>query len=340
MTSKAFRDPPAKKTVRGQWNTPFLRYLHDTYQIKYRYMGLPGPDVYDILLWRDMIEEVIAFERLSPGKDNREYIAQLKMNLRKMSEIKAKVYAGSMEEVVMLRRDLDNVPYIQDKVITLYNLDFCDEISSLVDTREYGKRRWRLDALRVIIEDQRECFRIHRCDGYFIILITMRNQINSSNLREMLAITPYPETQLYRTECEQEKAIPTQNEDLIGKHTWAIKALVYNYLKRYLNVSGISSILFPFIKYQGTPIKMGTSQEIQSPMLHWMVFCKLSVENGDGLIYLPDNYLKNVATIEATATELKITPILGEAASTLRDINSVNWFKLYENAFFEPPPGE
>ena len=62
-----FTDNPEKGVVRQQWNTPLLQHLHQQYGVRYRYLGLPGTDLIDVKLWREMIDEVIAFE--PPDKD-------------------------------------------------------------------------------------------------------------------------------------------------------------------------------------------------------------------------------------------------------------------------------
>jgi len=64
--ARPFQDNPEKGIVRGTWDTPLLRHLHEKYGVRYRYLGLPGVDLIDVTLWKSMIDEVIAFE--PPGK--------------------------------------------------------------------------------------------------------------------------------------------------------------------------------------------------------------------------------------------------------------------------------
>ena len=61
-------DNPGKKTVRESWNTPLLRFLNSEYGFRYRYMGLPGVELLDLQLWRDLIDEVVAFETRAKAK--------------------------------------------------------------------------------------------------------------------------------------------------------------------------------------------------------------------------------------------------------------------------------
>ncbi|GAG45864.1 unnamed protein product, partial [marine sediment metagenome] len=176
MRQSSFQETPAKRMVREKWNTPFLKYLHEKYGIKYRYMGFPGTELTDIKLWKEMIEWVVAFELPAPAPDERIWIEKLRTNLRKLG-VPGIAYYGSFEQVVVLREDLDGLAYEQDRVITLYNLDFCDEICSKVSTPNAGKELLRFEALRQILQDQKECYVTKSGPSYFIILLTVRNQI-------------------------------------------------------------------------------------------------------------------------------------------------------------------
>ena len=157
MTSSNPFDSPGKRAVRDLWNTPLLRLLNQEHGFRYRYMGLPGVDLIDVKLWRDMIDEVIAFEvPARPTRNDpqgRRRILALRRNLQLLG-IPGHAFFGPMEEVVILRRDYDGNQYAQNRVITLYNLDFCDEISSRISTMEQGEQVWRFEAIRQILRDQ------------------------------------------------------------------------------------------------------------------------------------------------------------------------------------------
>ena len=104
-------------------------------------MGLPGVDILDLQLWRHMIDEVVAFESRAKPEDNdlggRRNVLALRTKMRQQG-INGYAYFGSMEEVVILGRDQDGTKYDRSKLVTLYNLDFCDEISSPVQTLTEG----------------------------------------------------------------------------------------------------------------------------------------------------------------------------------------------------------
>lgn len=332
MSKSSFRDSPAKRMVRENWNTPLLRYLHDKYGIRYRYMGFPGTDLTDIKLWQDMIESIVAFELRAPGPDERSWVKELRTNLRKLG-IPAVAYFGSFEQVVTLREDFDGQSYRQDKVITLYNLDFCDEISSQVETRELGKRLLRFEALRLILLDQKACYRSVGGPTHFIMLLTCRNQTAANRINGFLKQNPFSETDAYCSICRQVKPIPS-NGQLIGTHAWALKAFIYNSLKGYFSTPNISALFFPFVKYKGTPIKLSSEKKLWSPMLHWMILCKFEKPEKASPVFLPNNFLDHVPSLAADKSGITIQPEPGERNNSGKVISSIQWFEMFKDTFF------
>jgi len=325
-----FGDSKGKQTVRELWNTPLLRYLHQTYKMRFRYMGLPGVNLLDIKLWKDMIDEVIAFEiREKSNQDDplgRRSIVKLRRNLRLLG-IQAQGYFGSMEEVVILRQDYDGIEYKQDNFITLYNLDFCDEIGSKIDTRNAGRQVWRFEAIRQILVDQRECYKRSGGSGLFVILLTVRNQMNTDQLSTFLADNPYHDTQNYVEACEAIKPIP-RTIYVQGTHTWALKAFLYEMLRKYLITPNISAVFFPIVKYIG--------RSKLSPMLHCMVLCRFNDIQKPSPSFLPEYYLTSTTSVRALDTHaLKWEPEPGESIAGNTPPDSEKWFQRLEARFLD-----
>lgn len=334
MSIRSFTDSPAKKVVREKWNTPFLKYINEKYGVKYRYFGLPGTELQDIRLWKDMIEEVVAFELPSSYGDYRSNIIQLRTNLKKLG-IRHVAYFGSFEEVVIRRKDFEGQEYKQDKLITLYNLDFCDEISSSIITKDRDKKRWRYEAIRVILQDQKRCYREREEDQpcYFIILLTVRNQIEAKRVIEYLNGKPLEETHSYVENCNKKKNKIPISGYLTGTHAWAIKALLYDVLIGDFKGSNIDSIFFPILKYRGTPIGALGGKPIESPMFHWMLLCKFgSDENPSPNVY-PPQFLEKVNSLSVAGSNIGLSIEPGEALDRTQKINPVNWFQQFESLF-------
>ncbi len=320
-----FGESLGKQAVRELWNTPLLRYLHHTYNIRYRYMGLPGVDLLDVRLWKDMIVEVIAFERLAEQVDQvdpggRRNINELRRNL-KLIGLPGYVYFGTIEEVVIRRYDHDGTEYKQDKFIPLYNLDFCDEITSKIDTAQAGKKLLRFEAIRQILADQQECYRQFGGSGLFVILLTIRNQIDATKLRKLLSRNLYSDTHQYLNICSNLNPLPPIGT-VLGSHTWALKAFLHNVIRQYLTNPNISAVFFPIVKYMG--------KTEGSPMLHCMILCRFHEQEEHSPMYYPQNYLTK-ASIRAQDTQTLVwEPEPGELLIPSMDPNSEEWLRNFE----------
>jgi len=156
-----------------------------------------------------------------------------------------------MEEVVILRKDYDGTPYNQNKVITLYNLDFCDEIGSRIATREQGRPVWRFEAIRQILRDQRQCYDMTQGPCYFIILITVRDQIDANRLRDFFLSNLYNDTSNYINVCGGIESLPSSGY-VLGTYSWALKAFLHNILRLYLTNPNISAVFFPLVNPTAT----------------------------------------------------------------------------------------
>jgi len=298
-------------------------------------MGFPGSDLVDVRLWADMIEEVIAFELPCPdGPDKRTWVKEIRLKLRKLG-VPGVVYFGPFEEVVILREDYEGQHYTQEKIITLYNLDFCDEIASKIETREYGTKLWRFEAIRQILHDQQECYKQNSSQSLFIILLTVRNQIGASRIANFLSNNLLSETQSYCLNCNGENPIPSDDTPLIGTHAWTLKAFLYNTLKTYFAQPNICALFFPIVKYEGTPIirkKEGIS--VRSPMLHWMFLCKFGESENPTPTFYPSMFLDQTVSLVADSAGITLLPEAGEVLNSDQSICPVEWFQPFEGFFF------
>jgi hypothetical protein len=293
-------------------------------------MGLPGVDLLDVKLWKDMIDEVIAFEiRAKPKRHDRQgrrYITQLRRNLQLLG-VQSQTYFGPMEEVVILRQDRDGMEYKQDNFITLYNLDFCDEIGSKINTRDAGRQVWRFDAIRQLLADQRDCYRRFGGSGLFLILLTVRDQMKTDQLSSFLSDNPYYDTQRYVEVCCGLKPLPP-TPYVQGTHTWAMKAFLHDIMRKYLINPNFSALFFPIVKYTG--------KSLGSPMLHCMILCRFDDIQKPSPLYLPQDYLTAITSIRALDTHTLVwDPEPGEPQANSTPPNSEQWFRLLESAFLE-----
>ena len=297
-------------------------------------MGLPGVDLLDLQLWRDLIDEVVAFELPAKptgrDKNGRRHIRKLRANLRAQG-FKARTFFGSMEEVVILGRDRDGSAYSQSQLVTLYNLDFCDEISSLVDTPQTGKQLWRFAAIRQILLDQQSCYDQNQSSGYFVILLTVRDQISISNLLEHFA-APLAESKDYWVSCQQSNPLPT-NGFILGTYTWSLKTLIHDQLRKWFESPNISALFFPLVKYNGTPVTRNRDKPLPSPMLHMMVLCRFADLTVANPLSLPDQFLTSASSARAKDDgSLDWDPEPGETGQWLGSPDARAWFTQHSGA--------
>lgn len=319
-----FQDSEAKRTVREGWNTPLLRYLHEKYEFRYRYFGLPGVHATDILLWKDMIDEIVAFERPSPRGDERRDILSLRTTLHRLG-IPHVAYYGSFEEVVILGQDWEGQKYKQEHVITLYNLDFCDEISSKVRTRKEGQQLWRFEALRHVLANQAACFaRTHR-PTWFVFMLTVRDQMDAQLLASFLADDPYADTRDFCAEGSSIRPLPSTGP-VAGSHTWGIKAFLHNTMRGYLTTPHVAALFFPVVKYQG-------GKGMTSPMLHWTIFCQFDDPTRSKPRFYPKTFLRDVCTVRAQADGTIVAEQQPGESGKNQILDAPSWFRQYARWF-------
>lgn len=320
-----FTDNAEKKIVRIQWDTPILRHLHESYKVKFRYLGLPGVELIDVGLWRDMIEEVIAFETRDGSATGRDAIDALRRNMR-VKGIPGYAYFGPFEEVVVLKKDYDGTAYSQSKVVTLYNLDFCDEISSAITTRERMQKIWRFEAIRHVLRDQGIIAERQQSPPWFVLMLTIRNQIGSRKIAEFLGDNLFADARDFLSVCNGLAPIPRASKALIGSHAWALKCFVYNSLRTYFSNPHISACFFPPVLYNGTPIRVSNSETVPSPMLHWVILCHFSDRERPSPQFFPPQYLSRASIGVENGKELRWSPQTGETVSSDGSPDVVKWF--------------
>lgn len=280
-----------------------------------------------------MIDEVVAFEITAEGPDPLQNVSTLRANLARL-HIPATVYYAPFEHVVLLGRDWENQAYAQRDVITLYNLDFCDTIGSAVPTTDQSKKVLRFEAIRQVLLDQARVHREGSEPSWFLMLLTVRNQIAAAKLDELLGDDVLAETAVYRLACEAERALPsptTQGMTIGKKHTWALKAALHNTLRGYFKGTNVAALYFPLVKYTGA--------SSASPMLHWMIFCQFDDPQRPNPRFYPARFLNGVTSLRARKED-GITPEaepgeVGPSPCT----SPVEWFQRHEHAFNLTPTG-
>jgi hypothetical protein len=266
-----FKDSPRKALVRTQWNTPVLERLHLSTGLGYFYCGLPGPEILDVLQWRRMIRRVTAFQMEADAEhdnDRRRPIAELSRRLEGLS-IPYRVHPGLMETTVVYGQDDDGIPFEQDELITLYNLDFCSAITGQIRTPNGEFKCLRFWTVRKLLGYQEQRFAVTG-DSLFIMLLTMRDEFHPAPMQDFVSSRPAGDPALGFL-----SGLP---EPTPGASKWVVnstphlKAFVQCALRETCAGRHIATYFLPPIRYVGSGK--------HSNMIHFTVLCRHRPDEG------------------------------------------------------------
>ncbi len=248
-----FANSPGKDYVREYWNTPVLEYIFNKEKVKYNYLGFPGPEIIDIIHWQNMIAHVIAFEYIK---------------LRKKVEtalfytgIEYVVYSGFMEETVLNNIDQEGKKFIQDRLITLYNLDFTNYITGKIPERGTTLR---FDALRKIISFQRDAYFADRARDVFIMFLTVKAGYHAKHIKAYLQSELSAEVESIVSRFRTQEMI---NPKWSGTNAVILRTFIFDKMTNYFQTHNISSIFLPTFEYMG-------GSKRTTPMMHMTAICK------------------------------------------------------------------
>ncbi len=186
---------PNKRCIRKYYNKPIIRYLKEKFNCNIVYYGLPSPDAEDIAEWIDYISAVVAFQcrdygAVSNPDQPTDEVDKLieKLNVWEESgKIEDYiVYDGYMEEVLF--KGFDNsasgsIDYTHDNHITLFNLDFCNSITSPQEyiTKDGNKiKKYKLELIDKILEYQSA---VSKESDKFVLFLTVQASYTGDELR-------------------------------------------------------------------------------------------------------------------------------------------------------------
>jgi len=254
-----------KLLIRDKWNKSIIRFLSKNEKQKLIYLGLPSTAAEDILTWLDYIDEIIAFQCRIYGKpsspsqerDSIEKLDELLRKLERSSKINGYVlYDGYLEEVIL--KGYDNSPksinFSVSKVVTLYNLDFCNKISSpieYVNKKGLLKKAYKFQAISKLLELQRNL--ISESEK-FLLFLTVHCSYDGPELQNFIDNPPNNDI----------KNLIGKYSQLSGnqKNERIIRLFVVGTIKKHYETNGFTPKFLPVIRYSGLG---GT------PLLHFAI---------------------------------------------------------------------
>ena len=309
-----------KYFLRDKWNKPLIKFLSKNISDKLVYMGLPSPNGDDVNHWIEFIKVVIAFQcreysKPSNSTQSREDVEKLEEFLRALErENKLEsyvVYDGYLEEVVLKGKDNSpkSIHFEIQRFITLYNLDFCNDIASpieFVDDLGDLQRVFKFDAIKKLISLQKE---ISLFSNKFIFLLTVHCNYNGKELENFLNNPPNKTIITFLAKYHKLKDIE--------KNSRIVRLFVVYLIHQHFLANDFSPKILPIIRYKG--IK-------DTPLLHFVILgIHTKSEAGATPIYQQFDEILNQKFVDINESEfINSTKILEEELDV--QTNPVEYF--------------
>lgn len=253
-TAGSFTDHPRKVLFRSKWAKPILKYLHDRLQKKLVYLGLPGIRALDILSWQEYLRFVIAFQaenydgRLAENAG----ISELDELQAILNDLETKriidtyaLYTGYIEQVVMSGEDDYNNPFEVHDYITVYNLDFCNTLSTpfqVVGPPPKYKTYdcYKIDVIERLLSLERDRF-TSGADASFVMFLTVNAHFVESMVNSI-------------SEVEVKQYVSKDLRGITGdkRVIRLLKAYTFYKLNELFKKYGFHLEMFPAIYYKGS----------------------------------------------------------------------------------------
>ncbi len=245
---------PSKQVIRNNWSAPLLEFICSKLKKKLFYLGLPSSEAEDIKTWIDYLYRVYAFQCRQypfPSDDTqpRDEILKLEDNLLVLERTKKletfEVFDGYIEEVLINGKD--NSPntkvFSQDEIVTLYNLDFCNQITEPQKIfNENGEEvsAYKMDALNKLIEFQSK---VVKNSSKFILFLTIHSSYSGDSLNDFVQNPPINFLVNYFQKLN--------NLSKTEKRKRILRAFVYDNINSIFSHYGFNSEFLPVINYTG-----------------------------------------------------------------------------------------
>lgn len=242
-----------KDFIRSNWGKPLLNFICNKLNCKLIYMGLPSPYAKDIKEWIDYLSKVIAFQCRDYPKQS--HPAQSKNAIYKLEEMllnferKEKiesfaVYDGYIEEVILNGRDNSHNKFTQDETVMVYNLDFCNQITSplsYMDKNGKYQKAYKFQVIEKILQLQNS---IEDLNQKFIMFLTIYAGFNDKHISEFIKNA--------NNETIEQLISNYSNISGIDKKVRILRIYIIETLRKYFQNYEYIPSFFSTIQYKGT----------------------------------------------------------------------------------------
>lgn len=246
---------PSKQLIRDHWCKPLLQFIHEQLGCKLTYLGLPAEEAHDIISWIDYLDYVIAFQCRSYPKPSsveqpEDVIIELGaklLELERQGKINSfDLYDGYIEEILIRGKDTIGQKYVQNRTVTVYNLDFCNSIIDPIHYYDENKIKceaFKSAAIRKLLEIQRDICS-NDMGGKFVMFLTVHSNFFGREEKRFLKQQQRPELKSYLRKVAKLR--------LKDRSLRMLKTYIYQFIKDFFCTSDFSPEFLPTIYYEGT----------------------------------------------------------------------------------------
>src|SRR5436190_16206930 len=245
-----FQDHPRKQIIRKKWAKSLLELTTKKLKSKFVYLGLPGIKALDVLEWLEHIEKVVAFQcnqyggkELDDGSDDINELLTLLNKLETQEKIKSfQLYRGYIEDVVIRGIDDAGAFYTQNDFITVYNLDFCNTLTSprkLADEKGKVLEYYKLDVIKRLLEFQDKITSPPK--NKFIMFLTVNSNFIEENIDS-----------IKNSSIVNYKKMISKISKPAARQIRLLKAYTYHHISEHFNKNNFNVEFLPPIFYQGS----------------------------------------------------------------------------------------
>ncbi len=245
MTTQSF-STPSKKLIRQKWIKPLLQLISDISGEKLLYFGLPGAEAEDIDDWIEFLHIVFAFQ----DEDTRYPNAYQKLydkleSLERQKKIRSfSVFDGYMERVIMEGFDSQNREFNLSEIVTLYNLDFCNQVDFPIKSQTIEGEPLiigKFDAIKRLLEIQKG---INNLSTKFVLFLTIHCSYNDKKTKSHFD-SPH---QFSKYVSETNTKLKGKGDD---KNARSLRLYIIEHLSKYFSSAGFIGDFLPTIFYEG-----------------------------------------------------------------------------------------
>lgn len=312
----------AKSLIRNEWCKPLLKFISKRLDKKLIYLGLPSPKAEDIEVWIEFIDEVIAFQCREYGKPSR--VEQSRDEIEKLEETLNKyerqgllntftVYDGYIEEVIL--RGVDNLgkEFSQKNTIRVYNLDFCNSITSpttFTDKDGNPKTAYKFDAVEKLLRLQLE---LGEDQQEFVLFLTIHASFKGEELQNFIN---NPDTKEHKDLIEK-----YNTKKGVKKNARLLRLFVVDALQSYFRENLFVPHFLPTILYKGLN---GTQ------LLHFAIVGFKEEPKAGRISWLQD--IGELCNEKLLTTEEDVFELINDDSLNETDIDSLNSVNLFSNS--------